>query len=90
MSATVYRIIDPASVDTEGPELVPGGGSGTPLCADFTAPSVAAAMQIGYIICAALQRPGLLVPLTSAPPYTQIVSVGPGVALTSVPSGVGF
>ncbi len=87
----IYRVID-ASSNVAGQPSTPGGGtSGAPLCADYTAPSPAAAITIAHIICSALQRPGQVVQVIGgSPPWTQIQGAAANVALTAVPSGTGY
>lgn len=85
-----YRVID-----GYGNEAGPPGGqtaatSGAPLCADFTAPTLAAAFQCAWVICSALQRPGRLVPVGGSPPYTLVAGSAANIAITSVPSGIGL
>jgi len=90
--ANTYRIIDdydPGSNPVT--PLSPGaGGTGQPLCADFVAPTIGAAMQVAAIICTALQRPGRLVPLSAPGPYTLVIAGAPLTVLTQVPSGITY
>lgn len=88
--ANVYRLIDDwgASAGPAGGQA--GGTSGQPVSPDFTAPSIAAAVQVGYIISSALQRPVRLVALGGSPPWTLITGASATVALTSCPSGIAY
>lgn len=86
----VYRVID-----DYGTTAGPAGGntgatSGQPMCPDFTAPTVAAAAQVAYLISSIFQRPVRLVPINQAPPYSLITGIGANSALTVVPSGIGY
>ena len=89
-NANQYRCIDDwgASAGPSGGQA--GGTSGQPVCADFTAPNMASAITVAHLISSVLQRPVRLVPVGSLPPYTLVLGVGANVALTAVPSGVGY
>jgi hypothetical protein len=68
-----------------------GGASGAQLSPDFTAPTLAAATQVAYLFASAFQRPVRLVTkYGSAPPWTLVIGALANIALTSVPSGVGY
>ena len=73
-----------------GPEG--SGGTGEAISPEFTAPSGAAAIQVAHIILSAMQRgPGRVVQkLGGSPPWTLVQCAPANVALTSVPSGVGY
>jgi hypothetical protein len=86
----VYRV-----TDDYGTTAGPAGGqtgatSGQPLSPDFTAPTLANAAQVAYLISSIFQRPVRLCPLSQQPPYTLISGIGAANALTSVPSGIGY
>jgi hypothetical protein len=86
----VYRVIDDYGV-TAGPAGGnTGATSGQPLGPDFTAPTLANAAQVAYLLSSIYQRPVRLCPLSQQPPYTLIVGIGANNALTVVPSGIGF
>ena len=86
----VYRVIDDYGV-TAGPSGgLTGATSGQPLSPDFTAPTLAAAAQLAYLISSVFQRPVRLVPISQNPPYTLITGIGANSALTVVPSGIGY
>ena len=88
--ATVYRVIDDTGTSAGPAGGLTGSASGQPICADFTAPSLAAAFQCAWIICSALQRPGRLVPVGGAPPFTLVAGTAANTALTNCPSGIGY
>jgi hypothetical protein len=70
-----------------------GAGSGAPISPEFTAPSIAAAVQVAYIFATAFQRPVRLVQKyggISAMPWTLVTGGLANIALTSVPSGIGY
>ena len=79
---TTYYVIDP-------PVGSGGLATGAPLCPRFTAPTLAAAQQVAYIISSALQRAVQLVGTGLVPPWTLILPGPCNAALTSVPSGIG-
>jgi len=70
------------------------GGSGAQISPEFTAPSAAAAVTVAHIFASLFQRPVRLVnkyaPTAGTPPWTLVQGATANVALTSVPSGVGF
>jgi hypothetical protein len=69
----------------------PGGGaSGEQLSPIFTAASIANAMTAAYLFCTTLQRPGRLVAMGGAPPWTLITPGPANIALTAVPSGLSY
>jgi hypothetical protein len=88
----VYQLIDDYGVSAGPAGGQAGSASGNPITlVKFTAPTIAAAAQVGYIISSALQRPVRLVTCYGAsPPWTLIVGLGANTALTSVPSGIGY
>ena len=88
--ANVYRLIDDSGFAAGPPGGNTGSGSGQPLAADFTAPTLAAAFTVAWVICSALQRPGRLVPVGGAAPYTLVTGSAANIAITAVPSGVGY
>lgn len=70
-----------------------GGASGQQLSPEFTAPTVAAAMQVAYLFASVFQRPVRLAIKyggIGAMPWTLVTGASANVALTSVPSGVGY
>ncbi len=70
------------------------GGSGAQISPEFTAPSAAAAITVAHIFASVFQRPVRVVqkyaPGAGLPPWTLVQGATANVALTSVPSGVGF
>lgn len=82
------------SAGTASQQANPGSGSGFPLTPEFTAPSAAAAVTVAHIFASVMQRPLRLVTKYNAPvgqpPWTLVFGATANVALTSVPSGVGF
>ena len=88
--ANVYRLIDDYGNAAGPPGGNTGGASAQPIAADFTAPTLAAAFTAAWIICSALQRPGRLVPVGGAPPYTLVTGSAANIAITAVPSGIGY
>ena len=88
--ATVYRVIDDTGVSAGPAGGLTGGASGNPLGPDFTAPTLAAAAQVAYLLSSVYQRPVRLQPVGSSPPWTLIVGIGANNALTVVPSGIGY
>ena len=88
----VYYVIDDYGNTTGTGSPEGSGGTGAPLCPEFTAPNGAAAIQVAHLILSALQRgPGRVVQkLGGAPPWTLVQGAPANVALTSVPSGVGY
>jgi hypothetical protein len=86
----VYRVIDDYGT-TAGPSGGnTGATSGQPMCPDFTAPTLASAAQVAYLLSSVYQRPVRLCPLSQQPPYTLITGIGANNALTVVPSGIGY
>jgi hypothetical protein len=88
----VYRCIDD-TVPNTNPLTVNGpgsGGTGQPVCPDFTAPSIASAYTVAYLLSSVLQRPVRLVPIGTVGPYTLVVGAAPTVGLTQVPSGIAY
>jgi hypothetical protein len=77
-----------------GQQAGTGAGTGMQLSPEFTAPSAAAAIQVAHIIASALQRPVRIVtkyaPGAGNPPWTLVQGAAANVALTLVPSGVGY
>ena len=87
----VYYCIDDYGT-TAGPAGAPTGGtSGQPVSAEFTAPSLATATTVAYLISSALQRPVRLVnKYGGSPPWTLVTGAPATTALTSCPSGIGY
>jgi hypothetical protein len=68
-----------------------GGGSFQQQWMEFTAPSLAAAAQVAYLVSSALQRPvSLVTKFAATPTYTTVVGAPAATALTSVPSGISY
>lgn len=88
--ATSYQCIDDTGTSAGPAGGQAGGSSGYPISPVFTAPSLAAATQVAFIISSALQRPVRLVVFGGTPPWTLVVGVSATVAITSCPSGVGY
>lgn len=87
----VYAILDDYSASDNGPTTnTTGTGSGDQML-EFTAASLSNATTVAYLISSALQRPvRLMNKYVGSPPWTLVTGAAPGVALTTVPSGVGF
>jgi hypothetical protein len=68
--------------------------SGAQISPEFTAPSATAAITVAHIFATVFQRPVRLVqkysPGAGTPPWTLVQGATANVAITSVPSGVGF
>jgi hypothetical protein len=88
--ANIYRCIDDTGTSAGPTGGQTGGGSGQPLCPDFTALTLANAGQVAYLLSSILQRPVRLMALNSPLPTTLVVGVAATTALTSVPSGIAF
>jgi hypothetical protein len=86
----IYYIIDDSGVSAGSAGGLTGGASAQVLCAEFTAPTLAAAFQAAWVICSALQRPGRLVPKFGSPPFTLVQGNAANLANTSTPSGIGY
>lgn len=70
-----------------------GGASGAQLSPEFTAPTIAAAVQVAYLFATVFQRPVRLVQKyggISAMPWTLVTGGAANIALTSVPSGIAY
>ena len=92
----VYFVEDDtaATANTLATPALTAGGSGAQISPEFTAPSAAAALTIAHLLASVLQRPVRLInkysPASGTPPWTLVQGAAANVALTSVPSGVGF
>ena len=77
-----------------GQQAGTGAGSGAQLSPEFTAPTVAAAIQVAHLFASVLQRPVRIVtkyaPGAGLPPWTLVQGAAANQALTVVPSGVGY
>jgi hypothetical protein len=75
-------------------QALSGSGTGAQLSPEFTAPSAAAALTVAHIFATCFQRPVRLVtkyaPASGTPPWTLVLGAVANVAITSVPSGVGY
>jgi hypothetical protein len=79
---TTYFLLAPATDPQPGAVLSP----------NFTAPSLAAAQTVAFILATCLQRSVSLAGNAASgllPPWTPIVPGAANVAITSVPSGIG-
>jgi hypothetical protein len=83
-----------ATANTAASAVLTAGGSGAQIGPEFTAPSAAAAIQIAHLLASVLQRPLRLInkynPASGTPPWTLVQGAPANVALTVVPSGVGY
>jgi hypothetical protein len=87
----VYYLTDDTGVSAGPAGGQTGGGSGQPLSGEFTAPSIAAAVQVGYLFASVFQRPVRLVQKYGGSlPWTLITGAPANIALTNTPSGVGY
>lgn len=88
--ANTYYLIDDYG-QAAGQTGTPGAAaSGEQLTPSFTAPNIGAAQTVAYLIGTVMQRPVRLVAMGGSPPWT-LVSPGPAnIALTAVPSGIGY
>lgn len=88
--ANQYYLIDDYG-QAAGPTGTPGASaSGEQLTPTFTAPTIAAAQVAAFIMATAMQRPVRLVAMGGSPPWTLVTPQAANVALTSVPSGIGY
>lgn len=88
--ANVYQCIDDSGTSAGPAGGQAGGASAFPVSAQFTASSIANAVQVAYIISSALQRPVRLVALGGQPPWTLVSGVSAATAITNCPSGTGY
>lgn len=88
----VFYLIDDSGTSAGPAGGNTGGTSGMQISPEFTAPSTAAATQIGFLFASTFQRPVRLVQKygSTGGPWTLITGQVANVALTVVPSGVGY
>jgi len=87
----VYYLIDDYGTTAGQTGAATGGTSGNPVTAEFTATSIANAVQMAHIISSGLQRPVRLVnKYGGSPPWTLVTGVAATLAITSCPSGAGY
>jgi hypothetical protein len=87
----VYLIEDDPGFTANSPGAGTGGGSGAQIVTEFVAPNAASAITVAHIIASALQRPVRVISkFTGVPPWTLVLGAAAQVALTQVPSGVGY
>lgn len=83
-----------ATANTLATGALTAGGSGAQIGPEFTAPSATNAIQVAHLLASIFQRPVRLVnkysPASGTPPWTLVQGAAANVALTSVPSGVGY
>jgi hypothetical protein len=87
----VYYLIDDYGTTAGPPGGQTGGASGNMISPEFTAPSLGVATTVAFIFSTAFQRPVRLVTkYGGTPPWTLVTGQAATVALTGVPSGVGY
>lgn len=92
----VYIILDDTgpTAGTNTSAALTAGASGVQIFPEFVAPSVGAAIQVAHIIASVRQAPVRIAnkyaPAAGTPPWTLVQGASAAVALTNVPSGVGF